>query len=120
MRSCIAAADSIGMKTLQHIVESLETRLQSALMHAVMQILETLGKDAAARVVVAERKASVMEQEHINTKQQALAMMLRIKHSSDSMVWCPSFMLAHTFTFFNFVNFIYPAFFCSLIDGQRC
>jgi hypothetical protein len=87
---------------------------------SVMQILETLGKDAAARVVVAERKASVMEQEHINTKQQALAMMLRIKHSSDSMVWCPSFMLAHTFTFFNFVNFIYPAFFCSLIDGQRC
>ncbi|KAG0609360.1 hypothetical protein M758_8G178500 [Ceratodon purpureus] len=86
MRSCLAAADSIGMKTLQHIVDSLETRLQSALMHAVMQILETLGKDAAARVVMAERKASVMEQEHINTKQQALAMMLRIKHSSDSML----------------------------------
>lgn len=103
MRSCIAAADSIGMKTLQHIVESLETRLQSALMQAVMQILETLGKDAATRVVMAERKASVMEQEHINTKQQALAMMLRIKHSSDSMVWCSSFLLANGFTFLNFV-----------------
>lgn len=99
MRSCIAAADSIGMKTLQHIVESLETRLQSAL----MQILETLGKDAAARVVMAERKASVMEQEHINAKQQALAMMLRIKHSSDSMVWCSSCMLANGFTFLSFV-----------------
>lgn len=86
MRSCIAAADSIGMKTLQHIVQSLETRLQNALMQAVMQILETLGQDAAARVNMAERKASVMEQEHINTKQQALAMMLRIKHSSDSML----------------------------------
>lgn len=86
MQTCIAAADSIGMKTLQHIVESLETRLQSALMHAVMQVLEPLGKEAAARVVMAERKAKIMEQEHINTKQQALAMMLRIKHSSDFML----------------------------------
>lgn len=104
MRSCIAAADSVGMKALQHIVESLETRLQSALMPAVMQILETLGKDAAARVAMAERKASVMEQEHINTKQQALGMMLRIKHSSDSMVWCSSFIVANGFTFLNVVN----------------
>lgn len=96
MQTCIAAADSIGMKTLQHIVESLETRLQSALMHAVMQVLEPLGKEAAARVVMAERKAKIMEQEHINTKQQALAMMLRIKHSSDFMVSCSSFMLSNS------------------------
>lgn len=90
MRPCTAAADSMGMKSLQHVVESLETRLQSALMQAVMQILESLGKDAATRVAMAERKASAMEQEHINIKQQALSMLLRTKHRSDSMVRCSS------------------------------
>lgn len=86
MQISIAAADSVEMKALQHVVESLETRLQDALMQAILQVLESLGKEAAARVIMAERKASIMEQEHISTKQQALAMILRMKHSSDSMV----------------------------------
>ncbi|XP_024360347.1 uncharacterized protein [Physcomitrium patens] len=86
MQISIAAADSVEMKALQHVVESLETRLQDALMQAILQVLESLGKEAAARVIMAERKASIMEQEHISTKQQALAMILRMKHSSDSML----------------------------------
>lgn len=60
--------------------------MQGALTQAVTEIFEQLGKEAAARVIMAERKASIVEQEHIYTKQQALAMMLRIKHTSDTLV----------------------------------
>lgn len=72
-------------------MEAVETRLQGALRQAVKEIIETVSKEAALRVVMAERKASILEQEHVNTKQQALAMMLRIKHSSDVLVCIPFF-----------------------------
>ena len=74
-------------------MEVVETRLQGALRQAVKEIIETVSKEAALRVVIAERKALILEQEHVYTKQQALAMMLRIKHSSDVLVCFPLFLL---------------------------
>lgn len=81
----------LEMNSFQQNVEAVETRLQGALRQAVKEIIETVSKEAALRVVMAERKAIILEQEHVCTKQQALAMMLRIKQSSDALVCIPFF-----------------------------
>jgi hypothetical protein len=55
------------MNSFQQNVEAVETRLQGALRQAVKEIIETVSKEAALRVVMAERKASILEQEHVYT-----------------------------------------------------
>jgi tRNA(Arg) A34 adenosine deaminase TadA len=86
LRPCLKAAESMVIRSWQQSIEAMEKRLLSALKQAAREIVDHLEKEAGARVVMAECKAAMVEQEHIQTKQQAHAMMLRLKDTSDTMV----------------------------------
>lgn len=86
LQPSLSAAETKVTLVMRQFVESIETQILSALKQAAMDIIEHLGKEAAMRVLVAERKAALFEQELINTKQEALAMLLRLKHSMDAQI----------------------------------
>lgn len=86
LQPSLSAAETKVTLVMRQFVESIESQILSALKQAAMDIIEHLGKEAAMRVLVAERKAAFFEQELINTKQEALAMLLRLKNSMDSQI----------------------------------
>lgn len=86
LQPSLSAAETKVTLVMRQFVESIESQILSALKQAAMEIIEHLGKEAAMRVLVAERKAALFEQELINTKQEALAMLLRLKHSMDAQI----------------------------------
>lgn len=58
----------------------------TALKKAYAEIILNTAKEAAARVVVAERKALRYQRELFSTKDEAFRMLLRLKHMLDSKV----------------------------------
>lgn len=69
---------------MQQFFEFIESQILIALKQAAMEIIHHIGKEATIRVLVAERKATLFEQELISTKQEALAMLLWLKQSMGS------------------------------------
>lgn len=86
LQPSLSAAETKVTLVMRQFVESIESQILSALKQAAMEIIEHLGKEAAMRVLIAERKAALFEQELINTKQEALAMLLRLKNSMDAQI----------------------------------
>lgn len=58
----------------------------TALKKAYADIILNTAKEAAARIMVSERKASRFQQELVSTKEEALQMLLRLKQMFDSKV----------------------------------
>ncbi|XP_014506114.1 uncharacterized protein LOC106765861 isoform X1 [Vigna radiata var. radiata] len=58
----------------------------TALKKAYADIILNTAKEAAARIMVSERKASRFQQELVSTKEEALRMLLRLKQMFDSKV----------------------------------
>jgi len=58
----------------------------TALKKAYADIILNTAKEAAARIMVSERKASRFQQELVSTKDEALRMLLRLKQMFDSKV----------------------------------
>eukprot|EP01018_Ginkgo_biloba_P002749 Gb_06494 [translate_table: standard] len=86
LQPSLTTAETRVTVLMQQFVESIESQILSALKQAAMDIIEHLGKEAAMRVLVAERKAAIVEQELINAKQEALTMLLRLKHNMDAQI----------------------------------
>lgn len=57
-----------------------------ALKKAYADIILNTAKEAAARIMVSERKAMRFQQELVSTKEESLRMLLRLKHMLDSKV----------------------------------
>ena len=58
----------------------------TALKKAYADIILNTAKEAAARIMVSERKAMRFQQELASTKEEALRMLLRLKQMLDSKV----------------------------------
>lgn len=58
----------------------------TALKKAYADIILNTAKEAAARIMVSERKATRFQQELASTKDEALRMLLRLKQMLDSKV----------------------------------
>ena len=58
----------------------------TALKKAYADIILNTAKEAAARIMVSERKATRFQQELVSTKEEALRMLLRLKQKFDSKV----------------------------------
>ncbi|XP_057833394.1 uncharacterized protein LOC131044140 isoform X2 [Cryptomeria japonica] len=86
LQPSLSAAEARVTLMMQHFVESIESQLLSALKQASMDIIEHLGKEAAMRVMVAERKAVHFEKELVNTKQEALNMLVQLKRNMDAQI----------------------------------
>lgn len=59
----------------------------TALKKAYAEIILNTAKEAAARIMVSEKKALRFQQELFSTKEEALRMLLRLKQMLDSKVW---------------------------------
>ncbi|KAI5069237.1 hypothetical protein GOP47_0015538 [Adiantum capillus-veneris] len=84
LQSCLASAEGQVTRHLQQAMDTAQSQVLRALHQAATDIIENLGKEAARRVVVAERKAALLELELSSVKQQALSMLLRLKADSDA------------------------------------
>ncbi|XP_024545046.1 G patch domain-containing protein 8 [Selaginella moellendorffii] len=82
----IRAAESRVTDILQQFVRDVEARIASSLKEAASDVVSHLGKEAASRLVAAERKVAFLEQELVGAKEQALSMLLRLKHHTDSQI----------------------------------
>jgi hypothetical protein len=58
----------------------------TALKKAYAEIILNTAKEAAARIMVSEKKALRFQQELFSTKEEALRMLLRLKQMLDSKV----------------------------------
>jgi formylmethanofuran dehydrogenase subunit B len=58
----------------------------TALKKAYAEIILNTAKEAAARIMVSEKRALRFEQELVSTKEEALRMLLRLKQMLDSKV----------------------------------
>ncbi|KAH7430575.1 hypothetical protein KP509_08G004600 [Ceratopteris richardii] len=83
-QSCLSAAETQVTRFLQQAMDTVQCQVLRALHQAASNIIEHLGKEAADRIVVAERKAALLELELSSIKQQALSMLLRLKADSDA------------------------------------
>ncbi|KAH9301508.1 hypothetical protein KI387_013091, partial [Taxus chinensis] len=86
LQPSLSAAEARVTLMMQQFVESIESKILSALKQAAMDIIKHLGKEAAMRVLVAERKAVHFEQDLINTKKEAITMLVRLKQSMDTQI----------------------------------
>ncbi|KAJ7518634.1 hypothetical protein O6H91_20G001400 [Diphasiastrum complanatum] len=85
LTSTVGTADKLAM-LMQQFVGGIESRVLDAFKQATADVIDHLAKEAATRVVLAERKAVELEQELIHVKQQALAMLLHQKQSTDFQI----------------------------------
>lgn len=84
LQSCLSSAETQVTRLLQQAMDNVQSQVLRALHQAASDIIEHLGKEAAHRVVVAERKTALLELELSSVKQQALSMLLRLKADSDA------------------------------------
>ncbi|KAH7298390.1 hypothetical protein KP509_25G040700 [Ceratopteris richardii] len=84
LQSCLAAAEVQVSRILQQAMNTVQSQVLQALHQAARDIIEHLSKEAAHKVVVAERKAALLELEMSSLKQQALSMLLRMKADLDA------------------------------------
>lgn len=84
VQSCLSSAESQVTKLLQQAMNSVQSQVLHALHQAAKDIMKHLGNEAAHRIVVAERKAALLDLELASVKQQALSMLLRLKSDIDS------------------------------------
>ncbi|MCO5580140.1 hypothetical protein L7F22_034007 [Adiantum nelumboides] len=84
LQSCLTSAEGQVTRLLHQSMDTVQSQVLRSLHQAAGDIIEHLSKEAARRVVVAERKATLLELELSSVKQQALSMLLRVKADSDA------------------------------------
>ncbi|MCO5584852.1 hypothetical protein L7F22_038784 [Adiantum nelumboides] len=84
LQSCLTSAEGQVTRLLHQSMDTVQSQVLRSLHQAAGDIIEHVSKEAARRVVVAERKATLLELELSSVKQQALSMLLRVKADSDA------------------------------------
>ena len=67
-------------------MDTVQSQVLCALQQAANETFDNLKKDAAHRIVMAEQRATTLEQELSMVKQHALMMLLRLKTDTDAKV----------------------------------